>query len=132
MRECTRKEGSSSPLLSVGKPYVDVDNKESPGEQNVFIDLICEHTHSQYGSDFNSSQFEQVDTERFIWVLISQEDPDKCQVWFPDEGGKEWFVGPKATKKKSGKTHPTGELCVHVIDMHLTLLTCRVHDLVFS
>ena len=33
-----------------------------------------------------------------------------------------WFVGEEGSKKKSVKAHPTGDLCFHVIYMHLTLL----------
>ncbi len=35
-------------------------------------------------------------------------------------------------KKKSRKTHTGGQLCVHVIFMYVTVLSSRIHALVFS
>ena len=37
------------------------------------------------------------------------------------EEGITWFVGVEASKKKSVEAHPTGDLCFHVIYMHLAL-----------
>ena len=104
------------------KPHADVDNKESPGDYRVLIALICEQTHSEYGCRFYDGLFKAVRASRCRKIHISQEEKDKCQSWFPEEGGKAWFVGAEASKMKSGKAHPTGDLCFHVIYMHQALL----------
>ena len=106
-----------------GKPHADVDNKESPGDYHVSIVLICEQTYSEYGCRFYDGLFKTVRASRCRKIhMDSHLSRRKRQSWFPEEGGKAWFVGAEASKMKSGKAHPTGDLCFHVIYMHQALI----------
>jgi hypothetical protein len=65
-----------------------------------------------------SKQFLQDDAGATKWIRIAQQS--KAQDWFPEEGGAEWFVDTKDSKKlklSSRDRHPAGDVYVLVIFM---------------
>jgi len=68
-----------------------------------------------------SRQFGLADKGQTMWIRISNPDTGMRQHWFPEEGGKEWFVDAGSRKNKQGASHPAGEFCDHVFFMSLEL-----------
>ncbi len=125
LRQCIRKEEFSVPKLLVlaknGPTWTRRKIQVNEPCTKLLLSNALTHTVVADYMLVYSRQLGQADEGQTTWIRISNPDKDMCQEWFPEEGGKEWFVDADSQKNKRVTSHPAGKFCVHVFFVNLVL-----------